>query len=792
LGLVVGAGALLVTALVVAVAPRVWQAANAHEELPVTLPEFAPLARRSYVYDRNGGLLAIYELENSQPISLEDVPKRVIKAFLAVEDKEFYIHDGVNVRSLIRATLSNFASDAPQQGASTITMQVVKNEFLAGLDRDGRYKLLQIHYARMLEKEKTKDEILERYLNTVFFGNNAYGIQAASETYFGKTAEELTFIESAFLAGLVRSPSGYDPINEPERSRARFVQVLDRLVDDGLVKQRVAKRLERDFVLPEQVRTLESQKTTRTYYTEALRDYLLNRSDILGATYEERYSAMYRGGLRIYTTFDPALQLKAEAAHAILPENTLGVDSAMVSLDSQTGAIRAMVGGDGFEAGQSEVNMALSPRQTGSSIKFFILAAALQAGAQADDLVMGEENCVIPNPDNPLEPLEIDGVVGHGLVTLDEHTWSSANCAYSRLAQIVGLHRMVETLYRMAKSPYLVKGKDADDPLRNEELKPYASFATGGNEMSALDMAAGAQSVANEGVHHDPYYVERVESVDGTEMYKHYSAGTQVLDRKVALKTIDVLKHVLTNPSATGRRFPLEGRPAAGKTGTQDNNTNAWFVGFTPQLTTAVWVGNPNGYVEMVGIPEFNQFGVGAEVQGGRIPEMLWKAYMDPAHEGLPVEDWSPPPAPARPPVRLYLPGLECAKRIVGYDHVVLGYANPQGVTNGETATVSPGLTGQAGFVTATTRPTRTTPPAEPPGTEPGEPPSDRTSTTNPDKPGKPGSTTDAPRPTAPPPPQTAYVPIYENVTATTISPDVVDPNAPLPTIPITETVSMC
>ncbi len=485
LGLVVGAGALLVTALVVAVAPRVWQAANAHEELPVTLPEFAPLARRSYVYDRNGGLLAIYELENSQPISLEEIPKRVTKAFLAVEDKEFYIHDGVNVRSLIRATLSNFASDAPQQGASTITMQVVKNEFLAGLDRDGRYKLLQIHYARMLEKEKTKDEILERYLNTVFFGNNAYGIQAASETYFGKTTEELTFIESAFLAGLVRSPSGYDPINEPERSRARFVQVLDRLVEDGLVKQRVANRLERNFVLPEQVRTLESQKTTRTYYTEALRDYLLNRSDILGATYEERYSAMYRGGLRIYTTFDPALQLKAEAAHAILPENALGVDSAMVSLDSQTGAIRAMVGGDGFEAGQSEVNMALSPRQTGSSIKFFILAAALQAGAQADDLVMGEENCVIPNPDNPLEPLEIDGVVGHGLVTLDEHTWSSANCAYSRLAQIVGLHRMVDTLYRMAKSPYLVKGKDADDPLRNEELKPYASFATGGNEMSA-------------------------------------------------------------------------------------------------------------------------------------------------------------------------------------------------------------------------------------------------------------------------------------------------------------------
>jgi membrane peptidoglycan carboxypeptidase len=771
LGLVVGAGALLVTSLVVAVAPRVWEAANAHEELPIELPDFTPLARRSYVYDRHGGLIAIYELENSQPIGLRDVPQEVIDAFLAVEDKDFYQHDGINVRSLIRATLSNFASDAPQQGASTITMQVVKNEFLAGLDRDGRYKLLQIHYARMLEKEKTKNEILERYLNTVFFGNNAYGIQAASETYFGKTAKGLTFVEAAFLAGLVRSPSGYDPINEPENSRARFVQVLDRLVDDGTLTERRAARISRNFVLPEQVRSLEGQETERTYYTEALRDYLLNRSDVLGATYEERYSAMYRGGLRIHTTFDPALQLHAEAAHDILPPNALGVDSAMLSLDTQTGAIRAMVGGDGFEPGQSEVNMALSPRQTGSSIKYFILAAALQAGAHADDVLMGEESCTIPNPDNPLEPLEIDGVVGHGLVTLDEHTWSSANCAYSRLAQIVGLDRMVETLYRMAKSPYLIKGQDADDPLRTEALSPYASFATGGNEMSALDMASGAQSIANEGVHHEPYYVERVES-SGRVIYEHYSAGSQVIDRKVALEAIDVLKNVITNPSATGRRFPLsDGRPAAGKTGTQDNNTNAWFVGFTPQLTTAVWVGNPNGYVEMVGIPEFNQFGVGAEVQGGRIPAMLWKAYMDPAHAGLPIADWAPPPPvpPTREPVRLFLPGMECAKRIVGYDHVVLGFANPAGFAGAESAVVAqPGPPG--------TNPPPETTPTDPPG---------------PPRPGRPGRPV-RPRPTAPPPPQTAYVPIYENIEATTIPRGVVDPNAPLPSLPTTVTVSMC
>ena len=179
---IIAAGALLITAVVVAVAPRVWHIANAHDELPVVLPEFEALAQRTYVYDVNGKEIAVYELENSQPIEYADVPTQVVQAFLIVEDKEFFNHDGVNVRSLVRATLSNFASDSPQQGASTITMQVVKNDFLAGLERDGRYKLLQAHYARMLEKEITKEQILERYLNTVFFGNNAYGIQAAAET----------------------------------------------------------------------------------------------------------------------------------------------------------------------------------------------------------------------------------------------------------------------------------------------------------------------------------------------------------------------------------------------------------------------------------------------------------------------------------------------------------------------------------------------------------------------------------------------------------------------------------
>jgi penicillin-binding protein 1A len=207
MALVIGAGALLVTASVVAVAPRLWRIANAHDEEPVELPDFADLAQRSYVYDVDGHELAAYEVENSQPIDLVDVPAEVIDAFLAVEDNEFYVHHGVNVRSLFRATLSNFATEGPIQGASTITMQVVKNDYMAGFERDGRYKLLQVTYAVRLEKQKSKDEILERYLNTVFFGQNSYGVAAAAETYFGILGCEGTGI-TALPSSTRSSPFG--------------------------------------------------------------------------------------------------------------------------------------------------------------------------------------------------------------------------------------------------------------------------------------------------------------------------------------------------------------------------------------------------------------------------------------------------------------------------------------------------------------------------------------------------------------------------------------------------------
>jgi membrane peptidoglycan carboxypeptidase len=329
------------------------------------------------------------------------------------------------------------------------------------------------------------------------------------------------------------------------------------------------------------------------------------------------------------------------------------------------------------------------------------------------------------------------------VTTLAQQTWSSINCAFARLSQIVGLHRVVDTVYRMAHSVYLYEGQA---PEERTPIRPFASFATGANEMSPLDMASGMQSLANEGVHMEPYYVDYIDNADGQRLSDHVDPGTQVLERGAALTTVDILKGVLRY--GTGRHHPLtDGRPSFGKTGTQEDNTNAWFVGATKQLTTAVWVGDPDAYTPMTYIPEFSERGV-PKVQGGTFPEEIWQSFMEPAHAGLPFEDWEAPPAPPRPDALLVLPGVECALEIVGYEDA------PVESDPGDPAAQPNGLRSPAQAAPAP-------PPAEPPSTEPVE--------------------------TAPP------VPIYAPVeVGTTIDPAIVDPTHPLPTIPAGLVVGPC
>ena len=394
------------------------------------------------------------------------------------------------------------------------------------------------------------------------------------------------------------------------------------------------------------MKSIPTRATKRTYYTEALREYLLNESNLLGETYEERYNTLFRGGLRIHTTLNPYLQLKAEEARNVLPDTVQGIDAAIVSLDTKTAAIRAMVGGRGFEPGRNEVNMALAPSQTGSSIKIFILAAALQAGAEPDDIIDGTRGCRLPS-DNPAEPIfEITGGVAGGVFTLREQTYRSINCAFARLSQIVGLYRVVDMTYRMASSTYLYKGQPAEE---REPIQPHASFATGANEMSTLDMAAGMQTIANLGVHQTPYYVDYIDDAAGNRIYTHTSKGERVLDTRVALTEISMLKDVLTVGTARHVLADFAAlRPAAGKTGTQQSNWTAVFVGATPFLSTAVLVRDPARYTSMDNIPEFLAEGVD-NVQGATYPARIWGAYMEPAHVFEPVTDWPKPPPLIRP-----------------------------------------------------------------------------------------------------------------------------------------------
>jgi penicillin-binding protein 1A len=486
--------------------------------------------------------------------------------------------------------------------------------------------------------------------------------------YFGKTVGDLTLIEGAFLAGMVRSPSGDDPIRKPYESRQRFGQVMGRLVDVGLVSKLEGDRLAEEWVLPEITRSAPGINTTPTYYSSALTEYLLQRSNLLGDTEQERANLLYRGGLRIYTTLDPVLQAQAEEARNELPGTFGRFDAAIVSLDTNTGAVRAMVGGQFYDPIDRSVNMALVPRQTGSSIKLFILAAALQAGAQPNDVLDGARPCTLPNPDNPSDPFTINEGASGFVGTLERHTASSINCAYSRLAQIVGLNRVVNLTYDMAASAYLYKGQPASE---RDPILPYASYATGANEMSPLDMAAGMQTIANGGLHRQPYYVDRIVRADGTDLYLHFDIGTQVLDRGVALSTVKTMKTVISGGTASralGGNSP-DGPlafPASGKTGTQEDNTNSWFVGATPHLTTSVWVGDPNGYTPMVDVPEFVADSPSVrKVQGGTYPARIWRRLMEPAHATRTVLDWEVPPNNPRRAMRLYLPGNECLATVV-------------------------------------------------------------------------------------------------------------------------------
>ncbi len=601
---------------------------------------FGDLATRSVVHARDGSVLQlVHAEENRVPITIDRVPAHVIQAVLAAEDERFYEHGALDFRGMARALVVDVSEGQVLEGGSTITQQLVKTELLTS-SQDLARKTREAALAIRLEERMTKSQILERYLNAVYFGNGAYGLQAAAERYFGTDVDKLTQGQGVLLAGLIRNPVGADPFGNPPAARQRRDAIIDRMVRLGQLPADLAGTLK-----AEDLPSRPAPPPTRgvDYFLDEVVEQLL-ADPRLGPTEADRYQAVYKGGLTIHTTLDPMQQAAAEKAVAdILPDTGGRFNAALASVEPATGAVRALVGGRDFERERFNLATDGAGRQAGSSFKPFALVAALEAGYSPDDLVLGSEPCAIANPGGEPDPWMPGNVEGQsaGILTLADATVQSVNCAYARVVSVVGPDKVADAARRLGIT---------------NPLEPHLSITLGSQGVTALQMASAYGTLAADGMRHRPYLVERVVDGSGKVLIEGRQPGERVLSSEHARVVTQVLTEVVKR--GTGRAAAVPSWTAAGKTGSTDNNADAWFVGYTPALSTAVWMGSPEGRVPMLnvgGIPR---------VYGGTYPARIWSAYTAGALRGQAPQRF---PSPARdeerrlrfiaPPSGLYYDG---------------------------------------------------------------------------------------------------------------------------------------
>jgi penicillin-binding protein 1A len=609
-GALFGALALVAGAVVVHAAPKV----ELGVEDPEPLAEAAarPLSQPSVVVDAAGHEIASFRPEQLH-VSIEPdaVPHNVQVAVVAAEDRDFFRHHGFDLKAIARAAVADLRHDEVVQGGSTITQQLVKNLY-TNKARTLRRKLDELATARDLEAKYSKREILAAYLNTVYFGEGAVGIEAAARTYFHKPSSRLTLGEAALLAGLIPAPSVYDPRRNPPTAEARRQVVLDRVARAGTASAADVERAreEHPHVFPPAAAT-----ATHPYFVDYVRRWLVNVAHL-------DPQLITGGGLRIETTLDPKAQEAAEhAIDAHLPDRA-GPTGAAVVIDPGTGFVRALVGGRNWE--RSKVNLALgrlgggSGRQPGSSFKAFVLAKAYESGMKPSDVIPAPRTYTPEGYSTPVGNYEGQG---YGSMSLLDATKHSVNTAYVQLTEKLGPMAVRELAARLG-----IEGLPA-------WVGP--SIGIGAYETSPLEMATAYGAFASDGLKVDPTPVVRVIDAHGKVLVDRRTPAPRprVLDANVAHLVDATLRQVIE--SGTGTAADI-GRPAAGKTGTSDQLQNAWFVGYTPQLVTAVWVGYPQGNVPMTDVP-----GVG-HVTGGSIPARIWRDVMLAALDGVPPADFPP------------------------------------------------------------------------------------------------------------------------------------------------------
>ena len=562
-------------------------------------------AASSHIYDINGNELAnVHAEQNRVPVKIDKIPEHLKDAFIAVEDVRFYEHAGVDPKGIMRAVIANITNKGVSEGGSTITQQLAKNAYLTQ-DRTLKRKVQEVFLALQLERKYTKDEILELYLNQIYFGQGAYGVQAAAKTYFGKNVEDLDLNECAMLAGIPKSPNYFSPLNNLKAAQERKGVVLDQMSKYGYISSSTAAKTK-----AENLNLVKSQPQSDNHFASYFIDYVTQQMI-------EKYGAdaVYQEGLKIYTTLDKDMQQAAEAAMQNLPNySTDGSGNkqpqgALVAIEPSTGYIKAMVGGRGTD----QFNRAtMAERQPGSAFKPFVFAAAL-------------ENGLTPSSTVEDKPINIGGWQPQnysrnfsGTVTMRYVAEQSLNVPTVRIAQEVGMDKIIYLAEKMGISTFVKEGAAND--------MNYAVTIGGMTKgVTPLEMTSAYGTFANDGVHVAPVAIVKVVNQKGEVLEEAHPKSEQAIKKTSANELTSMLMGVIARGTGTGANI---GRPAAGKTGTTDNYQDAWFVGYVPDLVAGVWVGCDDN----------SRMG---NMTGGTTPAAIWKAFMSKAVQSMPNKNFS-------------------------------------------------------------------------------------------------------------------------------------------------------
>ena len=517
------------------------------------------------IYDANGSVIAEYYLQNRRSVDIDQVSDYVLKGIVDTEDVRFRSHNGVDPQGIARAVIVQLTGGS--EGASTITQQLVRNTVLSEeqFDYTLKRKVREAYLAIQMEKMYTKDQILMMYLNTIYFGHQAYGIQAASITYFNKNASDLTLAEAATLCGLPQSPSNYDPLQNPDLATTRRNVVLNRMLTAGDITQE-----EYDEACAQPMQTNEGHffenESSQPYFTDYVKSLLLQDFD---------QDTVFTGGLKVYTTINPGMQDCAERAVAT-QLSALGnerLDAALVAVDPDTGYIVAMVGGRDYK--EDQYNLATQAhRQPGSSFKLFTLVAALREGMNPQTYL----NCNSPMTFSPTWTVQNFGNTSYGTISVAQAFACSSNTGFVQIAEAIGPEKIVQTAHDMGVSV---------------DLPAYSSLTLGTVGVPPVQMAEAYATVATGGMHRDAIAITRIEDRNGNIVYEHEDTPTRAIDESVSAAALEVMKGVCTwggTAEVVGSGMTVN-QPVAGKTGTTENYRDLWFCGITPQLSVSVWCG---------------------------------------------------------------------------------------------------------------------------------------------------------------------------------------------------------